>query len=108
TFINLEYFFYKIYEILRAIYAFIITVGAHWLAILLSILGVLFVVLIVYSHIKRNEIRRKEHQELLAIMTRPPAATEKNERWEEVLRHRDSANPSDWRVAIIEADAMLD
>ena len=31
-----------------------------------------------------------------------------NERWEVVLHHVASANPSDWRIAIIEADNILD
>jgi hypothetical protein len=108
TYINLEYFFYKILEILRAIYAFISGVGALWLAIILSILGGLFVIVIIYSYLKKKEIEKREHMEMMAILTRQPAATPKNERWEEVLKHRDSQNPSDWRVAIIEADAMLD
>jgi len=32
----------------------------------------------------------------------------KNEKWERVLSHINSANASDWRLAIIEADVMLD
>ena len=31
-----------------------------------------------------------------------------NEKWEKVLEHINSNNPSDWRLAIIEADIMLD
>lgn len=32
----------------------------------------------------------------------------RNERWEKVLNFVNSANPSDWRLAIIEADVMLE
>lgn len=32
----------------------------------------------------------------------------KNERWERVIGHLNSANANDWRLAIIEADVMLD
>lgn len=32
----------------------------------------------------------------------------KNEKWERVLEHANSTNPSDWRLAIIEADVMLE
>lgn len=32
----------------------------------------------------------------------------KNERWEGVEKHINSANPSDWRLAIIEADLILE
>ncbi|MEM9336360.1 MAG: hypothetical protein AAGA35_00705 [Patescibacteria group bacterium] len=32
----------------------------------------------------------------------------KNNRWQEVLGHIESQNPNDWRLAIIEADIMLE
>lgn len=32
----------------------------------------------------------------------------KNSRWEDVLMHIDSPNPNDWRLAIIEADIILE
>lgn len=32
----------------------------------------------------------------------------KNERWEEIVRHSSSDNPNDWRLAIIEADILLE
>jgi hypothetical protein len=32
----------------------------------------------------------------------------KNDRWERIITHVNSANASDWRLAIIEADIMLD
>ncbi len=31
-----------------------------------------------------------------------------NKRWERVLEHSDSDNPNDWKIAIIEADSILD
>lgn len=35
-------------------------------------------------------------------------ALPRNEKWERVITHLNSTNPSDWRLAIIEADIMLD
>ncbi len=35
-------------------------------------------------------------------------APRQNERWERILKHAHSDNPAEWRVAIIEADIMLD
>ena len=32
----------------------------------------------------------------------------KNKRWEEILTHLESANLNDWKVAIIEADIILE
>lgn len=34
--------------------------------------------------------------------------TPKNEKWERIVKNSESENPSDWRLAIIEADIMLD
>ena len=38
----------------------------------------------------------------------PGAAPIKNEKWEQVQTHLNSKNPAEWRLAIIEADVMLD
>jgi len=35
-------------------------------------------------------------------------AKSKNTRWEEIQRHAASENPNDWRLAIIEADILLE
>lgn len=32
----------------------------------------------------------------------------KNSRWQEILNHLESDNPNDWKLAIIEADVLLD
>jgi hypothetical protein len=37
-----------------------------------------------------------------------PGGSPKNEKWEQVQTHINSKNPSEWRLAIIEADIMLD
>lgn len=37
-----------------------------------------------------------------------PEDSGKNEKWEQVQTHINSKNPSEWRLAIIEADIMLD
>jgi hypothetical protein len=33
---------------------------------------------------------------------------EKNKKWEKVMEHRNSTNPTDWRLAIMEADIILE
>ena len=38
----------------------------------------------------------------------PADARKQNEKWDKVITHINSINPSDWRVAIIEADIILD
>jgi hypothetical protein len=77
-------------------------------------LGVTIVVLavsgIVYSFTKMKKIVLEE-QELYAPK-KPSETTEiispKNEKWERIIGHVNSANAADWRLAIIEADIMLE
>jgi hypothetical protein len=54
---------------------------------------------------------RAEERELYNPVNIPSPATEPtitNSKWERIIELINSANPSDWRLAIIEADIMLD
>jgi hypothetical protein len=62
---------------------------------------------IMYVAIRTNQIRAKETRRIKEAI--PKAMKPKrNERWDTVLLHVSSDNPNDWRLAIIEADVMLD
>lgn len=104
-FLNLEYLFNKILEILRAIYNFAISEAV---TIFLLILSAFFLIVIIYSVVRVLELRKKEREKFARIVTTAPAQTPKSEKWETVLKHMSSENPADWRLAIIEADTMLD
>ena len=55
----------------------------------------------------RDEISREYHAfKPLAVM--PNEHRAKNSKWDRVLEHIDSDNPNDWRLAILEADIMLE
>ncbi len=84
-------------------------------------LGIFFLTIIFYSVIRLFEVRRKEHTHLhhemeeynknLAEKEKKMAEGEmvsKNERWRQVLHLLFSTNQNDWKLAIIEADAMLE
>lgn len=68
-----------------------------------------FLVGLVYVAIKTRELElvlEAQHQPL-------PVAEESKEtvrkvKWERILGHVDSVNPGDWRLAILEADILLD
>jgi len=113
TYLNLEYFFYKILELLRAIYHFFVTTDLFskifsLLNVLLSLSAILFISVIIYSTIRIRELRQKELADLKKFIVREPASSGKNEKWEKIQQDILSANPSDWRLAIIEADTILD
>ena len=88
--------------------------------IILSVLVTFFIAIIVYTTLRMFEIRRKEHAHLhheiaeyahnQALKQEESAekGTFKNERWKKVLDYLFSVNENDWKLAVIEADSMLD
>ena len=87
----------------------------------LAVLAVFFITIIAYCFIRLLEIRIKEKRHLaeeIAEYARRQAENEKkqkegegvskNERWRKVLTYIFSTNSADWKLAIIEADSMLE
>ena len=67
----------------------------------------------VYSRMKLHNLEKEEEKMYGGAVEAAPADTsaspiKANEKWTKVLEHLNSINPSDWRLAIIEADIMLD
>lgn len=88
---------------------------------LLILLTLFFLTIIFYCAVRLFEIRRKEHhhleQEIREYAHRQAEREKKeqaermvseNERWRKVLDYLFSANGADWKLAVIEADAMLE
>ena len=87
----------------------------------MSLFVVFFVIIIAYATVRILEIRVKEHHHLkeeIEEYARHQAEKErkkqeeggnhKNERWAKILAHVFSPNLNDWKLAIIEADSMLE
>jgi len=83
--------------------------------------ALMFLTIISYASVRILEIRSKEHKHLeheIAEYAHHQALREqkiqegkdvsKNERWVKTLGYLFSQHPSDWKLAVIEADAMLD
>jgi hypothetical protein len=70
---------------------------------------------VVYSRMKLHNIEKEQEKiygaaadtSALSDLSVAPHA-KVNEKWTRVIEHLNSTNPSDWRLAIIEADIMLD
>jgi preprotein translocase subunit SecG len=119
-FINLEYFFYKIYQFFAWIVGLLLGVSntgdffgnlsgfQGFLKIFFEILTIIFLTVIIYCLVRIYEVRKEEKAKLekahIAIDDEPY----RNPQWDVVLKHVESDEPSDWRLAIIEADNMLD
>lgn len=92
---------------------FISALHTFWLvfSIFAFLLSALLLVGIVYAKIRFAQLIEIEQQQLRdaeALYARKYAGSSGNTKWEETLTHSESDNPNDWRLAIIEADILLD
>ena len=86
--------------------------------ILLFVMAVFFMFVIAYSLIRIFEVRKKEHHHLHEEIEEyrhkhahdddKEITVSDNVQWVSVLKHVISENHSDWKLAIMEADNMLD
>ena len=74
----------------------------------LSTLAVVFLAGIFFSRIKAGEVHHKEHEQYAPIVAPEITAKEKMIQWQGVLDHVNSESPAEWKLAILEADNMLD
>ena len=75
------------------------------------LLALVFLYIFIYASIRYASLK----EELDSVITWQREAYEsmygksvQQNRWNDVLQHLDSANPNDWKFAILEADIMLD
>ncbi|MDP2641890.1 MAG: hypothetical protein Q8P21_01200 [bacterium] len=96
----------------QAVNFFLERIWPLW-TIIAAILSIFAFVGIVYSYLKLREIDIEE-QKIFGEVPVSSLADElttvepKDERWEKVMAYANSSNPSDWRLAIIEADVILE
>lgn len=80
-----------------------------WLAKFISVLLTLLIIAwIAYIIIKLTAIRKNVRALLYPVPDSSLSAPPVNPKWQRILNHVESLNPGDWRLAIIEADIMLD
>lgn len=109
-FLNLEYIFNKFFESFGLLWQKIIALffllrGMIWVSIFISIvfsLGIIFVLFkITYLH-------RKRIFHLVDLVVREEVPEIRKNKWDEIQKKIDSENISDWKMAIIEADSLID
>lgn len=109
--LNIEWLFLKIYDFFTGGFHFSFdNTFFHVIGFILALVSVVFFAVIVYSFMRLKE-REKEnadtfHNRVMAL--KAEKHVEKNERWAAVVEHISSPKEGDWRIAIIEADSMLD
>lgn len=109
--LNIEYIFLKIYQLITGGFSggggFLKTIDSV-ITFILSIVALFFITVILYVLVRKYEMREKKAVKLSRPLTSNIEVYKKNERWQTVLDYVHSDNPSDWRLAIIEADNILD
>jgi len=115
--LNIEYFFYQLY---RFYYSFthanpsapdfsianLFTSSIFYFVSLLSVL--LLTWIIIYLLIKTRQFHTEQEWVLHNLAQERKAIPEENPKWKSVTQFTESQNPSDWKIAVIEADKMLD
>ena len=87
--------------------------GGLWttFSVISFILSALCIIGYIYATIRYNQVSVLE-AEMVSTQERLwqelYGQDAKGSRWEEVMRHLDAENPNDWKIAIIEADIMLE
>jgi hypothetical protein len=77
------------------------------------LLSLILIVIIIWSANNLMRIRREMHEALILPGKKEEegktgvVAPMVNEKWEKVVLHINSTNPSDWKLAILECDIML-
>ncbi|MDP3661359.1 MAG: hypothetical protein Q8R17_00665 [bacterium] len=123
NFLNPEYLFKKVYDAISATTLLpLLVFFLEWLReFLVRISGISTGVSLVlltgigYSIIRIRQIRAREVATFAGLVEIAPARAEgvgeegpRNPKWEKVQAHINSENAGDWRLAILEADILLD
>jgi hypothetical protein len=120
--LNPAYLFNKEFAFAKGVWAFFTSDAfRHGYITILFIFSLFFLTIICYSVVRMFEIRKKEehhlHHEIMEYAhkhaerekkKREIENISKNERWIKTLNFLSTGNPNDWRLAVIEADSMLD
>jgi hypothetical protein len=75
---------------------------------LASLLSMLFIMGIIYTLLRMHTLEKLWKEKIGPVQEMDAIGKPKNERWERVVAHISSSNPSDWRLAILESDIILD
>lgn len=89
-----------IYEAIAAFISFV--------KIVATVISMIALVVIIYSFVRISELTKAESAKLGLALSWEAERSQKNERWERVEQYMTSLNPSDWKIAILEADNILD
>lgn len=114
SYLNIEYLFSKIVEYAKPVYDFF--ADPHmWsiIGIISAFISIVFLAIIIFSLVRLVEIQIYDKEEVdheihEALIRQKEIDRNANPRWHYIQTLIESPNESDWRVAIIEADSLLE
>lgn len=108
-YLNLDYLFYNFVQLLKAIWLFL-TEGPlkSIFQAILAVISVFLVAIISYLLIRLNEMDKNQKKKVDKTIPGLMTADEVNPTWLKIKSHVSSENPANWRMAIIEADLLLE
>lgn len=116
-FINLEYVYYSLLKtvfgnfegsVFILIYEKIANL-AEWLVPYSVFLSLFLLAFAIYCFLRIKQVEKLLRAEKTTVSTMATASSKKiNTRWERILAHINSESENDWRLAIIEADVILE
>lgn len=74
----------------------------------LEVLGLIFLGGIFWTVLRLRAIHHHEHEKYKPIVNEETVAKERTIQWQMVLDHINGDNPAEWKLAILEADNILD
>ncbi len=110
-YLNIEYLFYNIFNLLvnlsQMFLNFLEWIGKFNFKLVLIIVSVIFLLGIIFVIYKLFRLESKKAVPWADFFVKETPTTRAS-RWNEIKKRMDSENFTEWRMAIIEADALLD
>lgn len=111
-YINIDYFFNQAFEFFKKFYLkfseifnWIKEVNFKFYSVIVSLVFLTAIIIITYKILK---LRKRQIVSLAKFLTVEELSAERDIRWKEIKKRLDSENPSDWKMAIISADSLMD
>lgn len=86
--------------------------GVSWAQTIAAVVSAIATYIIVVVSLKKKSLRPAvvvgAHDALTAAVTHATPVGALHERWNEIMGHLDSARESDWKIAVMEADKLVD
>lgn len=112
-YLNIEFLFNQVLVFFASIKDFIVNISdgtffIQQIKVIISISAILLITVIIYALIRIFEIEKADKKRFVFKEPEKVNGHEGIERWEVVENHINSNTPAEWRLAVIEADSILD